>query len=150
MSREKFEKFLEKIDDKKENLLELLIVAQDEIGKFSDENIEYLSEKLEVSKEELEETVEFFPYLKTGKEIVDIEVCDGTSCFVAGSEFVYHRFYELLKPDENGLCENKKFRLKKCGCHDKCEYGSYVYAGEKSFNHVTEEDCEEIIKEIGE
>ncbi len=121
----------------KENILEHLILIQNICGGVIDKEIqEALVELIGIEREELEDTIEFFPFLRQSRDKIKVEVCMGTSCYMAGNSIIEG----ILRNYEDNRVE-----VVEKECSENCDYGPRVCVKHKTFQYVTEEDIPDII-----
>lgn len=134
----KIEEYIENKEDSKDNILEVLLVAQEINGGTIDKEIqEVIARKLEVDPEEIRDTVEFFPFLREAREKVKVEVCMGTSCYMAGNSILEGMIKEKAG-DRVEIVERE--------CSEACDYGPRVCVKHRTFQYVAEEDIDEILE----
>lgn len=120
-----------------ENILEHLIVIQDICGGVIDKEVQStLVDLLDIEKEELEDTIEFFPFLRQSREKIKVEVCMGTSCYMAGNSIIEGMLRNY---------EDDKLEIVERECSENCDYGPRVCVKHKTFQYVAEEDIPDII-----
>lgn len=131
-------KYIEKLVNPSENLLEILIISQTKAGGLIPFWLQKeLSEILNIDIEEIKETIEFFPFLRENIDKKKVEICIGLSCYMGGNSIFINTLQEKL--DENSEIVEKE-------CQEACEYGPRISIGDKKFQFVSEEDLEEIIE----
>lgn len=134
--------YIKKMDNPKENILEILLVSQKEakgvIPKWLQQE---LSDMLDIDLEEIRDTIEFFPFLREKIERQKVELCMGTSCYMGGNSINQSILEERA---------DNSFEIGYRECEEACEYGPRIIVGHKTFQFVTEEDISEIISYIKE
>lgn len=134
--------YMKKMDKPEDNLLELLLVAQKEAGGYIYKWLqEEIASILDMPLEEIEETIEFFPFLREKKEMTKVSLCMGTSCYMAGNAV-----NEIIFKEKEGIF----FEIEYKECEEVCEYGPRVCVNEKTFHFVDEAGVEEILSYIQE
>ena len=134
--------YIKKMDNPKENMLEILLVAQKEAKGFIPKWLQQeLSDILDVDLDEIADTIEFFPFLREKVEKQKVELCMGTSCYMGGNSI------------NQGILEERadnNFEIIHRECEEACEYGPRIIVGHKTFQFVTEEDISEILSYVKE
>ncbi len=128
-------------------LLPCLRAAQRICGYLSEDTVDFLAEKLGLSKAEIYGTATFYSMLsfeKRGKYVV--RVCTSLPCYIRGSD----RILETLK--ELGIEENKttsdgKFTLQTVSCLGLCDQAPAMMVNEKSYGNLTPKKVKEIINQ---
>lgn len=135
-------RYFHQMENPKENILELLLVAQKEAGGVVPLWLqEEMSDMLELSLEEIAETVEFFPFLREKPEKSKVSICMGISCFMGGNGM-----NESMLKEKKGI----GFEIEYTECNDVCEYGPRISVGHKIFQFADENSVREIIDYISE
>lgn len=134
--------YLKNMKNPKENVLELLLVAQKEAGGTIPHWLQVeVSDMLQMELEEIKDTVEFFPFLKEKNEKPVLSICMGSSCFMGGNSLNA----PILQEKKGNL-----FEVEYRECDEACEYGPRVIAVNKTFQFVDENTIDEIISYIQE
>lgn len=135
-------KYLQKMENPKENILELLLVSQKEAGGILPHWLQIeISHMLELSLDEIKETVDFFPFLREKVEKQKVSICMGSSCFMGGNGI-----NDAILKEKKG----SNFEIGYRECDEACEYGPRVLVGHKVFQFVDENSIEEIMDYIKE
>jgi len=127
---EKLKEYIDATDDPRENILEVLIVAQNLHGKLSEETIGYIGSLCDITSEEIRETIEFFPFLIG--DSTEIEICHGFSCSMRGARHIS----EALSDMDTHITETP--------CRGLCSKAPNIWVDGKHYPTVTPERLEEI------
>lgn len=139
------------IQNPKDNLLEVLHNAQNIFGYLPSEVTSYISSKIDVNIEEINDLINFYSYFTTElKGKYKINVCLGALCVKRGSEKILLEFENQLGIKRGQTTSDLKFSLDASRCAGSCGRGPIVVINEKSYSYVTEKDVTKILKDITE
>lgn len=120
-------KYIESIEDPSKDLLEILLVVKGQYPSLSKDILEEISKVTGVPLEEIEDTIDFFPFLSQKKSV---EVCGGPSCSSRGSD-------EII-----AYLEEKNIPYQVTPCRRMCQRGPIVKCGVDYINSF--EDLEKL------
>ena len=130
--------YIKNMRNPQENILEILLVAQKEADGFIPKWLQLeISDIIDISLEEIKETIDFFEFLRENKEKDKVEICTGISCYMAGNSL---NEILLKKELEEDLIYSE--------CQDVCEYGPRIKVGDKIFHFVDENNIKDIVNYI--
>lgn len=132
------EKYIEDLEDPREDILEVLLAAQGYYGKLTDETIEYIGKLCNMSVEEIRETVEFFPFLIGDRKRV--EVCKGFNCSIKGADHI-----EAALLEEDG---RERIDLIETPCRGRCKTAPNIWIDDIHYPEVNPDKLEKIIEEV--
>ncbi len=106
------------------SLIQILLEIQHENKWLPKKTLERVSEKLQVSLSQVQQTATFykaFSLVPKGRH--EIHICTGTACHVRGAQHVLHKVQEVtgIGPGEADL--DLKFSLKTVNCLGRCCLG---------------------------
>lgn len=131
---EKIDAYIDNIEDPKADLIEILIMAQEALGRLDDDHISHLSEVCGVSFEEIEETIEFFPFLIGGTP--EIQVCTGLSCSLRGAREI------------SRILQEEGLQVTETPCMGLCSSSPNIKTGDIHYDRITPEKLQGIIEEL--
>ncbi len=129
-----------------EDLMPALQDIQKEFGYLSEENLELLSQKINVPLAQVSGVVTFYNWFKlkpTGK--YHISVCDGTACHVNNSEHILKFIEKKLKIKSGDLTDDKLFSLECVNCIGACAKAPAIMINSTVYGELTEKKVEEIL-----
>jgi len=124
---------------------------QDRRGWVSDEAMEFLSERLDVSLSDLESVATFYSlvYRKPVGEHV-ILMCDSVSCWIMGYETVGDHLRRRLGIEFGQTTEDDRFTLLTIPCLGACDRAPAMMVDETLYGPLTPELIDEILDSYGE
>ena len=132
-----------------ENLIPILQDVQAEEGYLSENAIVQIGRFLEMSTTKIYGLATFydrFRFNPTGK--VHLRICDGTTCFINGSEAVIRAIRENLGIEQGQTTRDGRFSYELTSCMGGCNEGPVVCVGEKYHVHVKAVDVPEMITKL--
>jgi NADH-quinone oxidoreductase subunit E len=122
---EKFEKMIGNYPPgrKKAALVPMLLYAQDELGRITDELIEEVCARLSVSKVEVEEVLGYYTMLHReprGKH--HVQICTNISCMLRGAEDLWGHACQKLGIGNRQTTADGQFSLEEVECIGACSW----------------------------
>lgn len=134
------------IEDNKESLIGILQGIQKKYGYLSFDNLNYVSEKLGISLEEIYSVATFynqFKFIPKGK--YDISICLGTVCYVKGANDILDEVTNILGI-KNGECtKDGKFSLDTTRCLGCCSMAPVLKVNEDIYGSVKKSEVKNIL-----
>lgn len=133
-------------DNLEEAKISILQKIQEELGYVGEEYLEYTSSRTEISLSELYGIATFYTQFKirpAGRH--DIQVCEGTTCYVKGNQRNREKLQELLDVDVGETTEDLKFTLKSVRCLGCCSLAPVIRIDEDTYGRVRPSDVEDIL-----
>lgn len=140
--------FIEKINAKESDLIEVLHHAQNLFGYISEELLGHISEKISVPKAKIYGVVSFYSYFTTeprGKNVIN--VCMGTACFVRGADKILREFESQLRMKTGETSIDGIFTIDSLRCVGACGLAPVVMVNDKVYGRVETGDVRRIISE---
>jgi NADH-quinone oxidoreductase subunit E len=150
-TEEKLSRILLAYPDRRAACLPALYLAQDELGWVPDEAIEWVSEKLDMSKSMVEGVATFYTMFnkeKVGKH--HLELCTNISCSLCGAEQVLEAFEKELGIEAGRTTKDGMFTLTEVECLATCGMGPAMQVGDRIYEGITPGKVSEIIRELKE
>jgi NADH:ubiquinone oxidoreductase subunit E len=129
-----------------ESLIPILQDIQAEEGYLSENAIVQIGRFLEMSTTKIYGLATFydrFRFIPCGK--VHLRICNGTSCFINGSEAVIKSIRETLGIEPGQTTRDGKFSYELTSCMGGCNEGPVINAGDIYHTHVRPDDIPEMI-----
>ena len=136
---------------KKEELMPALQEIQKEFGYLSEDNLELLSKKIDVSLAQISGVATFYNWFKLkpiGK--YHVSICRGTACHVNNSEQLQKFLEKKLKINAGELTEDKLFSLECVNCIGACAKAPAMMINDTVYGELTEKKIDKIIDELKE
>lgn len=131
---------------KRSALVPMLLYAQDEVGYVTDEVVEDIAERLELTPLEVRNVISYYSLLRTrpaGKYVV--QVCTNISCLVLGAEDVLETCKERLGVDEKEVTSDGKFSVEEVECIGACSWAPAVQVNYDFHLNVTPDKVDGIL-----
>ncbi len=140
-------KKLEKIiNDNKESLISILQGIQKEYGYLSFESLNYVSEKLDISLEEVYSIATFYNEFKlTPKGKYEINICLGTVCYVKGANEILEEVTKVLGIKDKECTKDGKFSLDTTRCLGCCSMAPVLKINDDIYGFVKKSEVKDII-----
>jgi len=87
-----------------------------------------------------------FRFVPEGK--IHIRICNGTSCFMNGSQAVINKFREELKIEPGQTTRNGNFSFEVVTCMGGCHHGPVIMVNGDYQTHVRYEQVPELIRRL--
>ena len=130
---DEFREFVRSKKDIKGPLMPVLQRAQDEFGYLPKEIIVMISITFYAQ----------FSLIPKGK--YDIQVCEGTACYVKGAQRVSEKLQEILKIPAGSTTEDQKFSITPCRCVGLCALAPVIVINGDVYGKVDVNELESIV-----
>lgn len=140
------EKLNKIIDDNKESLISILQGIQKEYGYLSFENLNYVSEKLDISLEEIYSVATFyneFSFNVKGK--YEISICLGTVCYVKGANEILEELTNILGIKDRECTKDGKFSIDTTRCIGCCSMAPVLKINYDIYSFVKKNEVKDIL-----
>jgi len=143
------DKIIEKYQDKNKNesLIPLLQDINQELNYLPEDTLINISNKLDIPLNRIYSVVTFytaFTLEPRGKNIIN--VCDGTSCHVRGSEKIISTIEQKLKIKIGETSKDKNFTLEIVRCVGCCSLSPVIRIGENKYGRMNSRKMKRLIK----
>ncbi|MDD3187463.1 MAG: NAD(P)H-dependent oxidoreductase subunit E [Bacilli bacterium] len=139
-------KEIDEIIKNSESLIEMLQKIQKIDGYLYFERLFYLSEKLDMSLEDIYSTATFyngFSFNMKGK--YQINICLGTVCYVKGSKELSEEISKILNIKDGECTKDGKFSLDTTRCLGCCSMAPVMKINDDIYGFVKKEQVKEIL-----
>lgn len=146
--RETVKKALQKHNNDKSLIVDILQDIQSEIGYLPKDALVETGKQLDVPVSRVYSVATFFKAFsltKRGRHLVS--VCMGTACHVRGAVKVLEQIEQELKVKRGGTTKDLKFTLETVNCVGACALGPMVIIGEDYHGEMTPEGITSVLKE---
>ena len=136
-------------DKKRAAVMAGLRVVQEKHGWLTPELIEAVADYLEIPAVRAMEVATFYSMYnleKVGKYKIDM--CTNISCMLCGSDAVVARLEQQLGCKLGETTADGKITLKEVECLGACVNGPVAQIGKKSYENLTPQKVDEILKEL--
>ena len=134
---------------RREDLIPLLQEIQEDVGYLSEEAIVRVGNHLGLSTTKIYGLATFydqFRFFPSGK--IRIKVCNGTSCFLNGSQAVIAGFREETGTEAGQTSRNGNFSLELVSCMGGCQKGPVVWVNGEYHTHVKPEQIPDLVRKL--
>ena len=125
---------------KRSVLVPFLLYVQDELGCLTDEAIQEIAGRLEITPLEVRNVISYYSMLRTkpaGK--YNVQVCTNISCMLRGAYEVYERFQEELGIGHKGVTADGLFSLEEVECIGACCWAPAIQVNYEFHDELTPE-----------
>jgi len=134
---------------RREDLIPILQEIQEEAGFLSEEAIIKVGRLLNLSTTKIYGLATFydqFRFIPSGK--IHIKICNGTSCFLNGSENVIKKLSEILGIEAGQTTRDGTFSYEVVTCMGGCTNGPVMLVSSEFYTHVKPDQLPEIIRKL--
>ncbi len=134
---------------RREDLIPLLQDIQDEIGFLSEEAIVNVGSHLGLSTTKIFGLATFydqFRFFPAGK--IKIKVCNGTSCFLNGSQAIISKLKEETGLEPGQTSRNGNFSLEIVSCMGGCQNGPLISVNGEYYTYIKPDHLPDLIKKL--
>lgn len=146
-SKKKIEAILKKYPNKRASLIPLLVIAQEEFGRLTQEVKILVANTLGLTPAEVQEVVTFYSQLKErpiGK--IHFQVCKTLSCDLAGGKEILKYLQQKLGVEPNVVTQDGKFSFEGVECLASCDTAPAMFCNGKYFEKLNKNELDSIIK----
>jgi NADH-quinone oxidoreductase subunit E len=143
---QRFQKLVAQYPWKRSALIPLLLYAQDEVGYLSDEVIEDIAHRVELTELEVRNVISYYSLLRTkpaGKYVV--QVCTNISCMMRGAEELFEHCEHRLGIHHNQVTRDGTFSLEEVECIGACSWAPAIQVNYDFHLNVTPHDMDKIL-----
>ena len=134
---------------RREDLIPLLQEIQDENGYLSEETIVKAGNFVGLSTTKIYGLATFydqFRFIPAGK--IHIKICNGTSCFINGSQSVISKIREITGLEAGQTGRDGVFSYETESCMGGCNHGPIIKVNDEYHTHIRPEHLQELIKKL--
>jgi NADH-quinone oxidoreductase subunit E len=119
----RFAEMLPHYPTKRSALVPTLLYAQDEVGFLSDEVIQELAGRFDLTELEVRNVISYYSMLTTNlRGKFNVQVCTNISCLVRGGEEILHHCAKKLGIGHKGTTPDGLFSLEEVECIGACSW----------------------------
>ncbi len=131
-------------------LLTALFVAQEQYGCLTDEAVQRVADRLEMSPKDVYETASFYSMLRmepAGRYV--IQICEGLSCYLAGgAEWLLDHLCEMLGIGVGETTPDGLFTLTTVQCLAACDRSPAMRVNDTLYDHLTPDRVDGILMDL--
>lgn len=141
--------FIDSFENPNDNLLQVLHHAQGIFGYLPQEVQVYISDKLDIPFDKVNNLINFYSYFNTElKGEFKINVCLGALCLKKGADVIASEFENLLGIKPGQTTKDLKFSLDLSRCVGSCGLAPVVVINDKVYPRVNPKDVKSILAEF--
>lgn len=134
-----------------ESILDLALELQNDHGWITEADLYELSQKKQMPVSKVYETLSFYSMIHLSEPAkIKIEVCRGTSCFIADWEAILNEIRAFTGAEIGEYSADGLSHAKYVECLGHCETAPNVVVNGRLYTSVTPESIREILKEAAE
>jgi NADH-quinone oxidoreductase subunit E len=144
----RFAEMLKHYPTKRSVLVPTLLYAQDEIGFLSDEAINELAGRLELTELEVRNVISYYSMLTThprGK--YNVQVCTNIACLLRGGEELFEHCEKKFGVKHKGTTADGLFSLEEVECIGACSWAPAVQVNYDFHENLTTEKLDNVLDE---
>src|ERR1700751_4056923 len=133
---------------KRSVLVPTLLYAQDEVGFLSDEVIQEIAGRLELTTLDVRNVISYYSLLTTkprGK--FNVQVCTNIACLLVGGEELLEHCEKKLGIGNKGTTSDGLFSLEEVECIGACSWAPAVQVNYDFHENLTTEKMDEVLEE---
>ena len=131
---------------KRSVLVPTLLYAQDEIGYLSDEVIQEIARRLELTELDVRNVISYYSMLTTkprGK--YNVQVCTNIACMLRGGEELFAHCRKKLGIGHKQTTEDGRFTLEEVECIGACSWAPAVQVNYDFHENLTVEKLDKVL-----
>jgi NADH-quinone oxidoreductase subunit E len=143
--------FTEKMKDyptRRSFLVPMLLYTQDELGYLSDEAIQYIAKKVDLTELEVRNVISYYSMLTTkprGK--YHVQVCTNISCLLRGGDEAFQHCRRQLGIGHKQTTADGLFSLEEVECIGACSWAPAMQVNYDFHENLTAEKVDEVLNE---
>lgn len=130
-------------------LIPMLLYAQDEVGAVTDEVIEEVSRRLDVSRVEVEEVLGYYTMLtREPRGKYHLQICTNISCMLTGGEELFQQACRKLGIGNREKTSDGQFSLEEVECLGACSWAPAMQVNYDFHYQMTPEKLDQLIESL--
>lgn len=130
-------------------LIPMLLYAQDEVGAVTDEVIEEVSRRLNVSRVEVEEVLGYYTMLaREPRGKYHLQICTNISCLLTGGEELFQHACRKLGIGNKEKTPDGQFSLEEVECLGACSWAPAMQVNYDFHYRMTPEKLDQLIDSL--
>jgi NADH-quinone oxidoreductase subunit E len=130
-------------------LIPMLLYAQDEVGAVTDEVIDEIGRRLNVSRVEIEEVLGYYTMLtREPRGKYHLQICTNISCMLTGGEELFEHACRKLGVGNKGKTPDGQFSVEEVECLGACSWAPAMQVNYDFHYHMTPEKLDQLIDSL--
>jgi NADH-quinone oxidoreductase subunit E len=142
----RFSEMLGHYPTKRSVLVPTLLYAQDEVGYLSDEVVQEIAGRLDLTELEVRNVISYYSLLTTkprGK--YNVQVCTNIACMLRGGEDLFARCQKKLGIGHKQTTQDGMFTLEEVECIGACSWAPAIQVNYDFHENLTVEKLDEVL-----
>ena len=134
---------------KRSVLVPILLYIQDELGAITDEAIEEMARRVELSALEVRNVISYYSMMRTkpiGK--YNLQVCTNVSCLLRGGEEILEHCKKKLGVANKGTTADGLFAVEEVECIGACSWAPAMMLNYEFHENLTSEKIDQLIEAV--
>ena len=147
---QRFARLVTQYPVKRSALIPMLLYAQDEVGYLSDEVIDNVADRLDLTPLDVRNVISYYSLLRTkpmGK--YHVQVCTNISCMLRGAEDLMRHCEERMGVGHKQTTDDGVFSLEEVECIGACSWAPAIQVNYDFHLDVTKEKMDQLLSEYG-
>ena len=130
-------------------LMPCIWVIMDEAGYVSETGVDFLTEKLDLTRARVHEVLSFYTMFRTEPQAkYTLQVCHNISCHVMGARPIIAHLEKRLGIRLGETTPDGKFALEGVECLGACGLGPCLQLGKHLFEHLTPQKTDDLLDSL--
>ena len=124
----------------------MLLYAQDEVGYLSDEAVQEIARRLDLTELEVRNVISYYSMLTTrprGK--YNVQICTNIACMLRGADELFEHCEKRLGVGHKGTTSDGLFSLEEVECIGACSWAPAVQVNYDFHENLTPEKMDEVL-----
>jgi NADH-quinone oxidoreductase subunit E len=134
---------------KRSVLVPMLLYIQDEIGALTDEAIQEIAQRVELSDLEVRNVISYYSMLRThpiGK--YNFQICTNVSCLLRGADDIFDHCKKKLGIGHRQSTQDGLFHLEEVECIGACSWAPAMMLNYEFVENLTQQKIDELVEGI--
>ena len=134
---------------KRSAVIPLLMFGQDELGKVSQDLVEEIAKRCQVTPLQVDEVVGYYSMLhKGGMGMYHVQVCTNLACLLAGGEELYQQASKKLGLGHKQVSADRLISLEEVECIGACSWAPAMQINYDFHHHLTPEKLDVLLDSL--
>jgi NADH-quinone oxidoreductase subunit E len=145
----RFTRMLASYPQKRSALVPMLMYAQDEVGSLTDEVIEEVAQRLDITPLQVNEVIGYYSMMhKKPLGKYHVQVCTNISCMLRGGYKIWDHAQKTLGIKNKQVDAEGRFSLEEVECIGSCCWAPAMQVNYDYYHDVTPEGFDQIISKL--
>ena len=130
-------------------LMPCIWVIMDEMGYVSEAGVDYLTEKLELTRARVHEVLSFYTMFRTEPQAeYTLQVCHNISCHIMGARNIIAHMEKKLGVRMGETTPDGKFALEGAECLGACGHGPCLQRDKQLYEYLTTDKVDDLLDNL--